>query len=349
MMRVTKGLLFLLMGVAALLVGPAALSRCPWSVFAADGPQKAEPAGDSGGKDSADDETGDDDDGGVTFFPGVRGISGKELERVIKERERRKQEEERRSRRYAPNRTERPAEPEKPSETRPPELPKPKPAPAVAETEPLGGEARDFLRKLTRQTDRAEALLEKINELRSDAEADARKVGNEALIHYILQYTKRSTKETRAYQGHIKFAIAIYQYVYEQTTAALKFAHLQRPEEELPKAAVARIDACVARLQAVRRACLLATAELYTLIREFGPAETIYKVLLKELPKDAAIRRSYEAMVKIRETPKPAQPPGVRASGGNTERHYGKDDDDSGDDGDEPSRPEDRYKRRYGL
>ena len=347
MMRVTKGLLFLLMGVAALLVGPAALSRCPWSVFAADGPQKAEPAGDSGGKDSADDETGDDDDGGVTFFPGVRGISGKELERVIKERERRKQEEERRSRRYAPNRTERPAEPEKPSETRPPELPKPKPAPAVAETEPLGGEARDFLRKLTRQTDRAEALLEKINELRSDAEADARKVGNEALIHYILQYTKRSTKETRAYQGHIKFAVAVYRYVYEQTMGGLKFARSQRPDEELPKAASAEVEGYVARLHAVRRAALLATAELYTLMRQFAPAEIIYKVLLRECPKDRAIRQSHQAMVKIKDTPKPAQPPGVRAGGGNSERHYGRDDDDDDDDGE--SRPEDRYKRRYGL
>lgn len=285
-----------------------------------------------------------------SFFPGVRGISGKELERIIQEREQRKAEEERKARRYAENRQTKPEEkkadvPARESDKKPAETPKaaptpPRTEPAVKEN-PLSEEASEFLRKQKLSTARVEFVLAKANEIRADAEKDASAMANEALILYILQYTKRSTSETQAYQATLRLPLAVYQYVFDQTQQALAFDRKSRPAD-LPPQAVAVADDCLRRLKVVWTASLLASAELYTRLRQFDAAESIYAALRKEHPRDQVIDKSYKVCVAVKNVEKPTTPPGVRTGGGNTGRLYDNDNSTG-----EPSTPAENYTKKY--
>ena len=268
---------------------------------------------------------------GASFFPGVRGISGAELERIIQEREAKKAEEDRKARRHADNRQAKPEDkksdaPAREAEKRPVETPKAAPTktePAVKEV-PLSEDAAAFLKKQKLSTARIEYVLVKAGEIRADVEKDASALADEPLILYILQYTKRSTAETLAYQAMFRLPLAIYQYDFDQVQQSLAFDRKSRPED-LPPSAVIVADDCVKRLRAARTASLLAAAELYTRLRQLNAAETIYAKLLQENPKDPAIEKSYKVCVDIKNTERPTTPPGVRTSGGNTSKHFNRD------------------------
>lgn len=375
MSRVTGVWLWCLVALAAMLLGVAIAPQRASCAQAADDEQTA-PGNDTADK-PGDDGDSDSDDGessprtgGSSFFPGVRGISGKELERIIRERERKKKEEERKRRRHGANRRP-PAEEAKPSprketrnapaKSRPAgEKANPKTSPATTPPEvaaspetllkgvALSSDAKGFLKKLLRQTARTEWLLEEAHGIRGDAEKDAAALGNEALVRYILQFTGRKTKLTRAYQRRLRLPLAVYATIYGQTVSAVAYARNQGPDD-LPKSAVTVVEACIERLRLARASCLLATAELYTALRQLPAAETIYTALLKEFSKDRKIRRSHQEFVAVKTAEKPTTPPGVSAGGGNSSRHYRdrNKDGDGGGGGDEDGDGSNAYTRRY--
>jgi hypothetical protein len=359
-----------MVGLVAVLVCVALAPQSTSCAWAADG-KEAAPDNDPADK-SDDDNDGDDDDGksstktgGSSFFPGVRGISGKELERIIRDRERKKKEEERKRRRHGENRRPPAEEPESAprKETRndpaksDPDREKPNAPATPAATRPensvapetllkgvaLTGDAKAYLKKLLRRTAHTEWFFEEAHGIRDDAEKDAAAVGNEVLVHYILQFTNRRTKLTRAYQRKLKLPLTVYATIYGQTVSTVAYARNQGPED-LPKPAVTVVEACIERLKFVRAGCLLATAELYTALRQLPAAEKIYTVLLKEFPKDRPIRRSHQEFLAVKMAKRPTTPPGVSTGGGNSGRHYrDRDNNGGGEDGDD-SEP---YSRRY--
>jgi hypothetical protein len=264
------------------------------------------------------------------LFPGVQGISGKELARRIAELERKKAEElRRRPTTAAPS----PAPSTAPSPA-PSSAPSPAPAsgagteksrqptaatapaatPNKADAASIAGisdEAREFLAELERRTLRVAKLVEKAAEIRQDASTEARSLGSEERILYYLQYRGGFIREARAYYDTMKFPIFVYRYIYEQAGDALSYDKATRPAD-LPKEALTLADAHVSSLEAARRTCLLASAELFTQIRQLDAAEKLYALLTKRFPKDADIKKSYDAFVVIRDTPKPDGPPGIK-------------------------------------
>ncbi|NLX58483.1 MAG: hypothetical protein GXY74_05275 [Phycisphaerae bacterium] len=260
------------------------------------------------------------------LFPGVKGISGKELARRIAELDRKKAEEQRRRPTATPSPVSSPSSTPAPS-------PAPAPAPStatggeksrqlapaaaaapgqidVSRIEGLSDEAREYLKELDRKAGKVQKLVEKAAEIRQDAAAEATALGNEARILYYLQYRGGFIREARTYYDTMKFPIFVYRYIYEQAAGGLQYDRQERPAD-LPKEAVAAADADVAALEAARRTSLLAAAELFTQIRQLDASEQLYRLLMKRFPQDQEIKKSYDAFVVIRDTPKPDGPPGI--------------------------------------
>lgn len=300
------------------------------------------------------DDSKSEEEDSSSFFPGVRGISGAELERIIREREARQAEEERKARRYADNRqNNKDGEEKKPSSTttekkpsEPPKMPTPAPTPAPVKTEvvkepPLSKEAAEFMRKQKLAASRVEYYLPKAADIRADADKVASANDSEELIQYILQYTKRTNEETQAYVNNLSLPVAVYQYLFDQCQQGLVRDRKSRPADLTPTA-TAQADACVKQFKAGRTACLLASAELYTRMRKLEAAEAIFAVLLKENPKDEALNKSHQAFVAVKTAEKPTTPPGVRTGGGGSGSR-GRDTDENG----EPLTPAESFAKKY--
>ncbi|NIA21147.1 MAG: hypothetical protein GWP05_04055 [Anaerolineaceae bacterium] len=259
------------------------------------------------------------------LFPGVKGISGKELARRIAEIERRKKKQQK-QRPTAPGNTtpRRPASTGSTTSRRPagttgdratePSAEKPsaqEPRQSEASLASLDEQSQKFLKNLHKRTSRLERILAKASEIRKDADSEAKKLGNEARIQYYLRYRDGYIRETRAYFRTMLFPILVYRYAYDQATSALRFDRDNRPAD-LPGEALATVEGQVAKLREARRVCLIAAAELYTQVRRMGAAEAIYRVLLKRYPADQEVKKSYAAFVAVRDAPKPSGPPGIQ-------------------------------------
>ena len=307
--RTLQSLLILLVGLMpAVCLGSAA------SVLAADASEttgQSQP-GEKGKSDEQADKKDEEEPG--ELFPGVKGISGKELARRIAEIERKKAQRQKQRPTAAADATSRPPEgdaggrPAQPVVEKPPAKDR-----ALAEESlaSLNDEAKRFLKERQKRTSRIERILPKAAEIRRDANAEAKRLGNEARIQYYLRYKEGYIRETRAYHETMLFPVLVYRYIYEQATSALVFDRDNRPAD-LPKEALATVEREVAQLHDARRVCLIAAGELYTQVRRMDAAETIYRVLLKRHPSDKDVRKSYAAFVEVRDTPKPAGPPGIQ-------------------------------------
>jgi len=257
------------------------------------------------------------------LWPGVKGISGKELERQIQEFERRMREKPASEPKPPQTTTTEPSKESPPAQLAP--APVENPMPAVPETQPavdpapepaarpvapvLGPEAQKFIATLEERTTRVENLLKKAGEIRRECEREARNVGREEWLQFLIQFTSIRNDETRAYQQALMFPLTIYRGVYEQAGEVIRTTRLNRPGN-LPDEGAAKIDACLARLKEAQRASLLATAELFTRMRNLKAAEKVYAYLLKSWPEDAAVKSSHEAFLKIRDAKKPEWLPG---------------------------------------
>jgi len=316
--------------------------------------QAADPAPASTTGAATKDEAKSEEEDSSSFFPGVRGISGAELERIVREREARQAEEERKARRYAENRqNNKDGEEKKTSGTdttkkpvEPPKMPAPTPAPTPVKTEvvkepPLSKEAAEFMKKQKLAASRVEYYLPKAADIRADADKAASANNNEELIQYILQFTKRTNEETQAYVNNLSLPVAVYQYLFDQCQQGLIRDRKSRPTD-LPPTATTQADACVKLFKSGRTVCLLASAELYTRMRKLDAAEAIYAVLLKENPKDEAINKSHQAFVAVKTAEKPTTPPGVRTGGGGS-GNRARDTDENG----EPLTPAESYTKKY--
>jgi hypothetical protein len=272
------------------------------------------------------------------LFPGVKGISGAELDRRIAEYEKQHKLE---SHESAPE----PVKPVviEPAKVAPPpvsveqkDLPpaddtvKTPPADSAktAPSAPLkttpattGSAVRatpgkpDFVAKLTSQTEQVERFMKKAQIIKDYCAGEAKKCGTEAWIQYYLRYYGEAINSGRImvptaveYEKAMSFPITIYRYTCEMAETSTAYAKKARPAELSPEA-TKTADNLVERLNVVRRQSLVGAAELYTRIRHLAVAERIYLALLKEFPDDKGIQTSHEDFVKVRNEPKPAQAP----------------------------------------
>ena len=281
------------------------------------------------------------------MFPGVRGISGEELQRRLAEYERRRQQTEPQRPKDASREPVR-----KPADNTPAPAPKPEQQPSPSDnapdvkppaggavatnpaekrparrtppSQPLGpqvldidslpAEQRDYLLALERQVEFMETILSKAHPIRKDAEIEAAKIGYEPRIQYYLRYQRASAPQTRAYEQTLAFPLYLYRFVVDQAGQVTRAAKPDKQPAGMPELAAPHIEKLLTRSDAARREALLAGAELYTRLRQLAAAEMIYAYLLHKYPKDTEIAGSHATFVTIRNEPKPAAPPMQRST-----------------------------------
>jgi hypothetical protein len=271
------------------------------------------------------------DDAGE-LFPGVKGVSGEELQRQVEEYDRTHHTTPVETPQYTPP----PPPPPPPPHVTPP-TPKPvvvassatAPASAIAalpgpstKTAPPSSNTKvvaraSYLAKLSDQADYVEAYLKKAKVIRDQTREEANQ-GNdsEAFNQYVLRYDGADLDAGRMQAPHavryfktMMLPATIYRYIYSLAdTCADRAKKVAAADDVTPEDKTAA-EAMFKRLRVVRKFALLGSAEVFCLIRHMEAAGHNYDQLLREYPGDAEIKASYDHYVSILNQPRPIHPP----------------------------------------